>query len=105
MKELYRKTFDEVHASERLREEVRNMKATEQNVRKFRRPTALVAVMILLVVLAGTVAAVTAGVLGSIQGWFTREWTDLSGEAMPQEPVSYTHLNTEKQEHNRGEHE
>ncbi len=87
MKELYRKTFDEVHASERLREEVRNMKATERNVRKFRRPTALVAVMILLVVLAGTVAAVTAGVLGSIQGWFTREWTDLSGEAMPQEQM------------------
>ena len=87
MKELYRKTFDEVHASERLREEVRNMKATERNARKFRRPTALVAVMILLVVLAGTVAAVTAGVPGSIQGWFTREWTDLSGEAMPQEQM------------------
>ena len=44
--------------------------------------------MILLVVLAGTVAAVTAGVPGTIREWFTREWTALSGEAMPQEQLS-----------------
>ena len=68
MKELYRKTFDEVHASERLREEVRNMKATERNARKFRRPTALVAVMILLVVLAGTVAVYRAAFRGGLPG-------------------------------------
>lgn len=88
MKELYRKTFDEVHASERLREEAQNMKVTERNVRRLRLPATLVAAMILLVVLAGTVAAVTAGVPGTIREWFTREWTALSGEAMPQEQLS-----------------
>lgn len=88
MKELYCETFDEVHASERLREEVRNMRVTEQNVRRLRMPAALVAAIVLLVVLAGTVAAVTAGVPGTIREWFTREWTALSGEAMPQEQLS-----------------
>ena len=57
MWEKYEETFDGVHASQRLKTEVLNMKREEKAARKRRIPAAALAAAILAVVLAGTAVA------------------------------------------------
>ena len=77
MRKAYQELFDEVHASERLRTEVMNMKNTEStDMRPKRRiPAAALIAAVLVVVLAGTALA------GEYLGRFRIEW--LSGFQTP----------------------
>ena len=56
MREKYKETFDDVHASQRLKAEVLNMKREENITKKRRVPAALVAA-VLVIALAGTALA------------------------------------------------
>lgn len=81
----YRKMFDEIHASDALRQEVRNMTHMEQRTGQKRRKlpkTALIAA-ILVIALAGTALA-AVGVPTSLQGWFSRMWEESSSAPMPE---------------------
>lgn len=60
----YKETFDGVHASQRLKTEVLNMKREKNAARNRRIPTAALAAAILVIALAGT--ALAAGYLGRV---------------------------------------
>lgn len=60
----YKETFDGVHASQRLKTEVLNMKREENAAGKRRIPAAALAAAILVIALAGT--ALAAGYLGRV---------------------------------------
>lgn len=81
MKNLYREAFDEVHASDRLRQEVGNMTKQEQRTVKRRVPAAALIAAVLVLALAGTAVA-AVGAPGSLKGWFAQQWTEISGEEM-----------------------
>lgn len=88
MRNLYRETFDHVHASEALRQEVWSMTRRERNEEKRRRiPAAALIAAILVLALTGTTLA-AVGVPGTIKGWFVREWAELSGGEMSDEQLS-----------------
>lgn len=80
MKNLYRETFDEVHASDTLRQEVWSMTKQEQNTPKRRRiPAAALAAAVLVLALTGTTLAASGFVPGSIKNWFIQQWAETSG--------------------------
>ena len=88
MRNLYRETFDHVHASQALRQEVWSMTRRERNEEKRRRiPAAALIAAILVLALTGTTLA-AVGVPGTIKGWFVREWAELSGGEMSDEQLS-----------------
>ena len=78
MRTNYQRAFDHVTASDRLKEEVRNM--TKQEKRTVRRqvPRALIAAALAALLLAGT--ALAAGVPG-IRDWFRQYWQEATGQA------------------------
>lgn len=78
MRTKYQRAFDHVAASDRLKEEVRNL--TKQEKRTVRRqvPRALIAAALVALLLAGT--ALAAGVPG-IQDWFRQYWQEATGQA------------------------
>ena len=78
MRTNYQRAFDHVAASDRLKEEVRNM--TKQEKRTVRRqvPRALIAAALAALLLAGT--ALAAGVPG-IRDWFRQYWQEATGQA------------------------
>lgn len=78
MRTKYQQAFDHVAASDRLKEEVRNL--TKQEKRTVRRqvPRALIAAALVALLLAGT--ALAAGVPG-IQDWFRQYWQEATGQA------------------------
>lgn len=78
MRTKYQQAFDHVAASDRLKEEVRNM--TKQEKRALRRqvPRALIAAALVALLLAGT--ALAASVPG-IQDWFRQYWQEATGQA------------------------
>ena len=57
MKNLYRETFDQVHASDALRKEVANMTKRERKPLARRLPRTILVAAVLLVALTGTVLA------------------------------------------------
>lgn len=74
MKKLYQETFDEIHASEALRQEVMNLTRQERrSPRRHRLPAAMLAAVLVVIALMGTAVA-TLAVPGSIQEWFARQW-------------------------------
>lgn len=76
MEQKYRDMFDEVHASDRLQQEVQNMtKQERQEVRRRISKTTLIAAII-AALLAGT--ALAASVPG-VKLWFDRQWEETSG--------------------------
>lgn len=77
MNNLYRKTFDEIHASEALRQEVLNMTKQERTATKRQIPRMLLIAAIVVLVLAGTALAAA---LPGIQAWFSRQWTQETGQ-------------------------
>lgn len=79
MNELYRKTFDDVHASEALRQEVLNMTKQEKAVVKRQIPRVALIAAIVALALAGTALAAS---LPGIQEWFSRQWTKETGKAI-----------------------
>ncbi len=76
MNDLYRKTFDEIHASEALRQEVLNMTRQEKAAAKRQVPRMLLIAAIVVLVLAGTALAAA---LPGIQEWFSQQWTAQTG--------------------------
>lgn len=76
MNDLYRETFDEIHASEALRQEVLNMTKQEKAIVKRQVPRMLLIAAIVVLVLAGTALAAAPG----IRQWFSRQWTQETGQ-------------------------
>lgn len=73
MEQEYRMMFDEVHASERLRQEVQNMiKQDRREVRRHISKTALIAAII-AALLAGTALAASFSEPGNLQDWFQQK--------------------------------
>ena len=63
MNDLYRKTFDEIHASDALRQEVLNMTKQERAMAKRQIPRMVLIAAIVVLALAGTaLAAAIAGI-------------------------------------------
>ena len=80
MKNLYRETFDEVHASDTLRREVWSMTKQEQNTpKRCRVPAAALAAAVLVLALTGTTLAASGLVPGSMKNWFIQQWAGTSG--------------------------
>lgn len=86
MDENYKAMFDQVHASDRLREEVSQMKMQKQTPRRRFPKTALIAA-VLLVLLAGSAIA-SVGMPGTLRGWFAREWEETTGAPMTEEQLT-----------------
>lgn len=78
MRTKYQRAFDHVAASDRLKEEVRNMTKQEQQALRRQVPRALIAAALVALLLAGT--ALAAGVPG-IQDWFRQYWQEATGQA------------------------
>lgn len=77
MHEQYRETFDEIHASGRLREEVLNMTKQERNPAHGRRiPKGLLIAAVLILALTGTALAAASPTL---RGWFHERWAEETG--------------------------
>ena len=82
MKNVYREVFDEVLAPDRLRQEVWNMTGQERSQpKRLRVPAAGLIAAALVLALSGTALA-AAGVPDTLKGWFSRQWTELSGNSM-----------------------
>lgn len=77
MRTKYQRAFDHVAASDRLKEEVRNMTKQEQRALRRQVPRALIAAALVALLLAGT--ALAASVPG-IQNWFRQYWQEATGE-------------------------
>lgn len=80
MRNIYRETFDQIHASEQLREEVLRMTKQEHITTVKRRipKTALIAAALALV-LAGTALAVASPTL---REWFEKKWAEETGSQL-----------------------
>ena len=86
MKASYREMFDEVHASERLKEEVMNMTRQERTQVVKKLSVSFIIAAALAVILAGTALAAVIGVPETLQEWFGKQWTETGGgEQMPKE--------------------
>lgn len=77
MRTKYQRAFDHVAASDRLKEEVRNMTKQEKQMVRRQVPRALIAAALVALLLAGT--ALAAGVPG-IQDWFRQYWQEATGQ-------------------------
>lgn len=86
MRDLYRKTFDAVHASQALKQEVMDMTRAERKKRR-RMPEAAVIAAVLVLALAGTTLA-AAGVPGTIKGWFIQQWGEVSDQEMNEQQLA-----------------
>lgn len=84
MNDLYRKTFDEVHASEALRQEVLNMTKQEKAVVRRQVPRMVLIAAIVVLALAGTALAAA---LPGIQEWFSQQWTKETGKAIEKDQM------------------
>ena len=78
MRTKYQQAFDHVAASDRLKEEVRNMTKQEKQALRRQVPRALIAAALVALLLAGT--ALAASVPG-IQDWFRQYWQEATGQA------------------------
>ena len=78
MRTNYQRAFDHVAASDRLKEEVRNMTRQEKRTVRRQAPRALIAAALVALLLAGT--ALAAGV-PSIRDWFRQYWQEATGQA------------------------
>lgn len=95
MKEEYRQIFDQVHASERLREEVAQMTKLERRNPKKHFPKGILIAAAILAVLAGSAIA-TVGMPGTLQGWFARQWTEQNDTEMSAEQLAFIDHLTEQ---------
>ena len=86
MEEKYRAMFDEVRASDQLRQEVLQMSRRKQAPRRLL-PKRLLIAAALLAVLAGTAVAAVGGP-ATIRGWFSREWEETTGAPMEKDQIA-----------------
>ena len=77
MRDIYRETFEQIHASEQLRKEVIEMTKQEHTTTAKRRiPQAALIAAALVLALAGTALAVVSPTL---RGWFAQRWAEETG--------------------------
>lgn len=77
MRNIYRETFDQIHASEALRKEVLDMtKQTQCPVRRRRISKGVLIAAVLILALAGTALAAASPTL---REWFAHRWTEATG--------------------------
>lgn len=90
MRNIYRETFEQVHASERLRQEVLNMTNQEQKKRSVKRklPKAALIAAVLILALVGTAVAMVSAP-GTLRGWFAQEWEETTGNAMDEKQLAF----------------
>lgn len=88
MKTSYREMFDEVHASDRLKEEVMNMTKQERTQVVKRVSMSFIVAAALAVILAGTALAAVTGVPETLQEWFGQQWTEAGGGEMSKEQTA-----------------
>ena len=79
MRDLYRETFDGIHASQALRQEVLNMTKREKAAVKRQVPRIGLIAAVIVLVLAGT--ALAASFTG-LPEWFSRQWTKETGRTI-----------------------
>lgn len=86
---LYRETFNEVHAPQRLKEEVMNMTKQERTQVVKKISVSFIIAAALAVILAGTALAAVMGVPETLQEWFNQQWTEAGGpKEMPKEQAA-----------------
>ena len=96
MREQYRETFDEVHASDRLRQEVWNMTKEERaQPAKRRIPKAALIAAVLVLVLTGTALA-AVGMPQTLRDWFAIEWQERTDSDISQEQLALIDSLTQK---------
>lgn len=93
MREEYRRLFDEVHASEKLRTEVLKMREQSNSSKRRVVPAALLAAVLVVVLLAGTALAVTSPTL---RDWFAREWGNATGKEISEDQALLIESLTQK---------
>lgn len=76
MRNIYRETFDQIHASDRLKKEVLEMTKRETAPAKRRIPLAALAAAVLILALTGTALAAASPTL---RGWFAERWAGTTG--------------------------
>lgn len=79
MNRPYRELFDQVTASDALRQEVKRMTTQKRTGLKVRLPKAAAIAAVIAILLAGT--AVAANLFG-IQNWFAEQWREETGTAI-----------------------
>lgn len=84
MRDLYRETFDEIHASEALRQEVMNMTKQERAAVKRQIPRMALLAAVIVLALAGTTLAVA---FPGIQEWFGQQWTKETGKPIEKDQM------------------
>ncbi len=77
MRTKYQRAFDHVAASDRLKEEVRNMTKQERRTLRRQVPRTLLAAALVVLLLAGTALAVS---VPGIQDWFRQYWQEATGQ-------------------------
>ena len=88
MYEQYRETFDRIHASERLREEVLQMTKQERGVSHKRRISrGILVAAVLILALAGTTLA-AVGMPRTLRDWFAMEWQERTDRDISQEQLA-----------------
>lgn len=84
MRDLYRETFDGIHASQSLRQEVLNMTKQEKTAVKRQIPRAALIAAVIVLVLAGTALAAS---LTGLPDWFSRQWTKETGKPIEKDQM------------------
>ena len=87
MEKNYQAMFDQVQASDRLREEVSHMTMLEKTPQRRRFPKAVLVAAVILALLAGSAIA-SVGMPGTLRGWFAREWEETTGAPMTEEQLA-----------------
>ena len=88
MRNIYRETFDQIHASETLRKEVLEMTKQQQStVRRRRIPKGALIAAALVLVLAGTTLA-AVGMPRTLRDWFAMEWQERTDRDISQEQLA-----------------
>ncbi len=81
MQNIYRETFEQIHASEQLRKEVANVPKQEKAAFRHHISKAGLIAAALALALAGTVLAVASPTLW---WWFEQKWEEETGSSMPE---------------------
>ena len=96
MRNIYRETFDQIHASETLRKEVLEMTKQQQStVRRRRIPKGALIAAALVLVLAGTTLA-AVGMHRTLRDWFAMEWQERTDSDISQEQLALIDSLTQK---------
>lgn len=84
MRDQYRETFDEIRASEALRQEVLNMTKQEKAAVKRQMPRIVLIAAVIILALAGTTLAAS---LSGLPDWFSQQWVKETGKTIEKDQM------------------